>query len=223
MRASSPNATVPSDPLLAGLLVPLRLFLAPCAAPVTSRLVTFSARSGYLAWCSWRPVVYPGFDSCLFQEFAQRCFVVRCLTLLCGAAVVQAHAAMAGGSGVETEMSDCTVLSVALVLLHRVNTCRQPGSPTNSSKRQLARQRPGVWPSKGKGVRTGGRLHPQLAGERLLNNAQLMVLSRRGCLEFVGIAGFEREMTFGTVVGCAPVVLNYDCAGRQPRLPTCSS
>ena len=59
--------------------------------------------------------------------------------------------------------------------------------------------------------------------ERLLNNAQLLVLSRRGCLEFVGIAGFEREMTFGTVLGCAEVVPYYECVGRQPRLPTCSS
>ena len=66
-RASSPNATVPSDPLLARLLAPLRLFLAPCAAPVTSRLVTFSACSGHLAR-SWRPVVYSGFDSCLFMS-----------------------------------------------------------------------------------------------------------------------------------------------------------
>ena len=72
--------------------------------------------------------------------------------------MVQAHAAMVGGAGVETEMFYCIVLSVALVLLHRVNTCRQPRSPTNSSKRQLAWQRPGVWPL-GKGVRTGGCLH----------------------------------------------------------------
>ena len=60
-RASSPNATVQSDPLLAWLLAPLRLFLAPCTAPVTSRLVTFSARSGLLVQ---RSLLYPGFDSC---------------------------------------------------------------------------------------------------------------------------------------------------------------
>ena len=75
---------------------------------------------------------------------------------MCGAAVVQAHAAMDGGAGVEKEMSYRNVLSGAQVLLHCVNTCRQPRSPTNSSKRELARQRPCVWPLKGKGVRTGG-------------------------------------------------------------------
>ena len=33
---------------------------------------------------------------------------------------------------------------------------------------------PRCLPVKGKGVRTGGRLHPGLAGERLLDNAQLL-------------------------------------------------
>ena len=40
---------------------PLCLLLAPCSTLVTSRLVTFSARSGLPAQRSW---LYPGFDSC---------------------------------------------------------------------------------------------------------------------------------------------------------------
>ena len=60
-RASSPNATAPFD-LNARLALqcPLRLFLAPCSAPVTSRLVTFYACSGLLVQRSW---LYPGVDS----------------------------------------------------------------------------------------------------------------------------------------------------------------
>ena len=83
--------------------------------------------------------------------------------------MVQAHAAMVGGAGVETEMSYCTVLSGARVFLNCVITCRQQRLPTSRSKRQLAWGCLGVGLWKGKGVRTGGRLHPQLAGERLLN------------------------------------------------------
>ena len=60
---------------------------------------------------------------------------------------------------------------------------------------------PGCSPLKGKGVRTGGRLHPGLAGERLLNNATAG-LSRSGHLGFVlelacGVAyGFALGSTF---------------------------
>ena len=42
-----------------------------------------------------------------------------------------------------------------------------------------------------------------------------------GCLEDVGIAGFEGS--YGTVFSCALVVPYYVHACRQPRLPSCSS
>ena len=61
-RASLPNATAPFDPhARLALWCPLRLFLAPCSAIVTSRLVTFYACSGLLVQRSW---LYSGFDSC---------------------------------------------------------------------------------------------------------------------------------------------------------------
>ena len=61
-RASSPNATAPFDPHARLVFrCPLRLFLAPSSAPVTSRLVTFYACSGLLVQRSW---LYSGFDSC---------------------------------------------------------------------------------------------------------------------------------------------------------------
>ena len=94
---------------------------------------------------------------------------------MCGAAVVQATAAMAGGAGVETEMSCRIVLSGARVFVCCVVTCRQQRLPT--------------W--------TGGRLHPGLAGERLLKQSPFV-----GCLEDVGIAGFA-EGAFGIVFSCA--------------------
>ena len=104
-RASSTNATDPSDPLFA------RLFLAQCAlflAPVLCDPCLLAWRPStpdlvQLAWYSWCPVDSPGYDSGLTQEFAQRCFVVPCPTHKCGAAVVQAHAAIVGGAGVATE------------------------------------------------------------------------------------------------------------------------
>ena len=62
------SLTPPSDPLARlALWCPLRMFLALCSAPVTSRLVTFYACSGLLVQRSW---LYSGFDSC-FQGFAQ--------------------------------------------------------------------------------------------------------------------------------------------------------
>ena len=61
-RASSPNAKAPFDPhARLALWCPLRLFVAPCSAPVTSRLVTSYACSGLLVQ---RSLLYPGFDSC---------------------------------------------------------------------------------------------------------------------------------------------------------------
>ena len=52
--------------------------------------------------------------------------------------MVQALAAVVGGSGVATEVSYCTVLSCARVFLCCDITCRQPRLPTSRSKRQLA-------------------------------------------------------------------------------------
>ena len=56
----------------------------------------------------------------------------------------------------------------------------------------------------GKGVWTGGRLHPGPAGERLLKQRPIV-----GCLEDVGIAGFTEE-AFCTVLCCALVLLYWE-------------
>ena len=94
--------------------------------------------SVYVAWYSWCPVDSLGCDSGLTEEFAQRCFVTPCPTHMCGAAVVQAHAAMVGGAGVETDfLLHCAQWRP--VFLYCVITCRQQRLPTSSSKRQLAR------------------------------------------------------------------------------------
>ena len=131
---------------------------------------------------------------------------------MCGAAVVQVHAAMDGDAGVETEMSCCTVLSGARVFLYCVHACRQQRLTTSRSKRQLAWRYLGGWHVFGNGVRTGGRLHPGLAGERLLKQRLIV-----GCLEDVGIAGFSEE-AFCTVLCCALVFLYCNVTCRQPRL-----
>ena len=60
-RASLPNATALFEPHALALRGPPRLFLAPCSAPVTSRLVTFYACSGLLVQRSW---LCSGFDLC---------------------------------------------------------------------------------------------------------------------------------------------------------------
>ena len=39
----------------------------------------------------------------------------------------------------------------------------------------------------------------------------------------VGGACFEREVSYGTAIGCALVVAHYVSGCRQPRLPTRSS
>ena len=39
----------------------------------------------------------------------------------------------------------------------------------------------------------------------------------------VGGAGFEREVSYGTAIGCVLVVTYYECAERQPRLTTSCS
>ena len=67
----------------------------------------------------------------------------------------------------ETKMPYRNVLSGAQVFRCCVSTCRQPRLTTYRSKRQLACCCLGVGLRQGKGVRTGGRLHPGLAGERL--------------------------------------------------------
>ena len=168
----------------------------------------------YLAWYSWCSGEYPGCDSGHTQEFAHCCFVVLYPIHMCGAAGVQAHAAMDGGAGVETEMPCRNVLSGAQVFRYCVSICRQQRLPTSRSKRQLAWCCLGGWPVLGKGVRTGGRLHPGRAGERLLKQRPMV-----GCLEDVGIAGFTEEASC-TVLSCAPVVLHCDITCWQPRLTT---
>ena len=93
-RASSPNATAPFDPhARLALWCPLRLFLAPCSAPVTSRLVTFYACSGLLVQRSW---LHPGLTpSSLCAYFALFC---GSLDLLCEAASMRSAAWMAAQS-----------------------------------------------------------------------------------------------------------------------------
>ena len=61
-------------------------------------------------------------------------------------------------------------------------------SPHVGSKRQLAWCYLSGWHVFGKGLRTGERLHPGPAGERLLKQRPIV-----GCLEDVGIAGFTEE------------------------------
>ena len=74
--------------------------------PVTSPLVTFSARSGYLARCSWARSTILGLTPA-FSRFRTALF---CGTL-----------SDPYGTSACREMSYCTMLSVALVLLHCVN------------------------------------------------------------------------------------------------------
>ena len=147
---------------LTSCLPPLRLFLDPCTAPVTSRLVTFSAPSGLLAQRSW---LYPGFDSCL--SMSSHSIVLWPLVRpyvrsSCGIA----RAAMVGGAGFVREVSHGTAIGCALVVTNYKCAERQPRLTTSCSTRQLA-WLPGCVLQLSTGVRTGGHLHPGLAGERL--------------------------------------------------------
>ena len=72
-----------------------------------------------------------------------------------------------GGIAGFTEEAICTVLCCAPVFLYCDITCRQPRLTTSRSIRQQAWICLGVLLQQGKGVRTGGRPHPGLAGERL--------------------------------------------------------
>ena len=126
--------------------------------------------------------------------------------------MVQAHAAMVGGAGVETELSCRNVLSDAQVIRYCVSTCRQRHLPTSRSKRQLAWCCLGGWPVLGQGVRTGGRLHPGLAGVRLLKTTPDRWLPR----EF-GHCRLHR----GGLLHCAQLRPGFLCCYitcRQPRL-----
>ena len=127
-RASSPSATAPSDTLVARLLALCALFLAPCSALVTSRLVTFSARSGLPAQRSW---LYPGFDSC----FSWSSYSIMCEA---AGAVRTALVAVLASSGRRPTALRPIALQWRPSL--RVGECR----------RLLARRRPGVCLSKAK-------------------------------------------------------------------------
>ena len=59
-----------------------------------------------------------------------------------------------------------SVLRGAQVFRYCVSICRQLRLPTSRSKRQQAWCCLGGWPVLGKGIRTGGRPHPGLAGKR---------------------------------------------------------
>ena len=109
-----------------------------CSAPVTSRLVTFSACSGLLVQRSW---LFSGFDHCFPR--------VRTLFFLASPDPVckkLGHCASCcvGGAGFVLEVSYGTAIDCALVEAHYVNDWRQQRTSTCSSKRQLAWLRPGV-------------------------------------------------------------------------------
>ena len=152
-----------------------RIHLTPCL-PSLSRP---------FAPCTWPPcsatrVFSPGdllrlmWSTCRGVPCAQSTILDVTLASLMGSHsvvlwsfVVHAYAAMDGGAGVENEMSYRNVLSGAQVFCYCVSACRQLRLPTSRGKRQLAWCCLRGWPVPGKGVRTGGRLHPGLAGERL--------------------------------------------------------
>ena len=120
-RASSPNAT-PFEPLAClALRCPPRLFLAPCTAPVTSRLGTFSARSGLLAQRSW---FYSGFDSCLSKSSHSVLFGPR--PTRCAKKLGHCASCCVGGAGFVKEVSYGTAIGCALVEAFYATACGKP-------------------------------------------------------------------------------------------------
>ena len=108
-HASSPNATAPSDHLLARLLAPPRLLLALCYALASSRLVTPSTRSGLLAQRSW---LYPGLTPVFPRDrTASYCGLARpyvrsrCYVECCNG----------GGAGFDRKASYCSASDCAQV------------------------------------------------------------------------------------------------------------
>ena len=221
-RASSPNATAPFEPhACLAIRCPQHLFLAWCSAPVTSRLVTFSARSGLLAQRSW---LYPGFDFCFPR-------VRTALYFGLARPYVRTAGALREPLGLWCWLRERGVLRHCERLRPSGGLLRERvAAAAHAYLQQQAAActaTPGCLPSKGKRVRTGGSLHPGLTGERLLNTAQT---SSSDC--WITSARMPRacehrwpreRMTYGTAIGFAPVVPYYECIEQQPRLTTSCS
>ena len=163
-RASSPNATAPFDPLVClALRCPPRPVPGTCCPRSSFRLVTTLRYLVLLLRFACSPVVIPGKVTghtsaldlfCVLplvspmisgaREIVERAVAVRCVRRL--------------GAGLESVVYYGLVAAAAFAF----------------AQQQAAARTGQVWVSglcQGKGDRTGGRLHPGLAGERLLNNA----------------------------------------------------
>ena len=157
-RLSSPNATAPFEPRARPSSGVRRACPWMCHVPVTSRLVTFSACSGLLVQRSW---LYSGFDLCFPR--VRTVFFLASLTL-CSKQIGHCASCCFGGTGFVREVSNGTVIDCVLVEANDENLA----AAAHLYLQQQAAASPGYSPLKGKGVRTGGRLHPGLAGECLL-------------------------------------------------------
>ena len=137
-RASSPNATAPFEPLAClALWCPPRLFLVPCTAPVTSRLGTFSARSGLLAQRSW---LYSGFNSCLSKSSHSVLFGPR--PTRCAKKLGHCASCCVGGAGFVKEVSYGTAIGCALVEAFYATACGKPFLETRHCRRPDRDPRP---------------------------------------------------------------------------------
>ena len=116
------------------------------------------------------------------------------------------------GAGLESALAYCVVDYFGSVVPFHKHDWRQPRSPSRSSKRQRTEALPGCWASVKVCVRTGGRLHSGLAGERLLKQNAHWSTWRDAEVAAVYV--------YVLVVNCVSDVLFHEHAQRQPRPPT---
>ena len=148
-HASSPNATAPSDLLLARLLAPSTLAPGPvlCARVFSPGDPLLPVPASWL-YPGLTPV-FPRDRTALYCGLGRPCVRSCCYVECCNG----------GGAGFDRKASYCSASDCAQVVAFI--ECGLVACTTM----------PGCLPCQGEGVRTGGRLHPGLAGERLLNNA----------------------------------------------------